>query len=278
MKLKDAVAVVTGASRGIGKATAIALAQEGAHVVCTARSSDATPSRLPGTVDETARRIQALGRRALAVACDVSKDDQVEALAQRTLAEFGRVDILINNAAATDLAPFLQTPMKRWDVVLGVNLRGAILCCRAFLPQMLQQGSGRIINVGSGIAVEPWLAVQIGNHAYYVSKVALEALTQSLAVELEPQNIAVNCLRIDMTVATEGVLAYNPDAAATGQAALLANTPAADASHWEKPEAVAEAIVWLATREISYTGRVVTATEARWALSRRADPARGQGP
>ena len=268
MKLKDAVAIVTGASRGIGKATAIALAQEGAHVVCTARSSDATPSKLPGTIDDTVRQIEALGRRALAVPCDIYRDEQVEAMAQRTLAEFGRIDILVNNAAVNYFTSFLETTMKRWDVVLGVNFRGALLCKRAFLPQMMEQGGGKIINVSSGIAVEPWHAVKLGNHPYFVSKVALEGLTQSLACELEPYNVAVNCLRVDLMIASEGAFFHNPDAASGSQSERMAGTAAADVANWEPPEVAAEALLWLATRPLQYTGHIVGINEARWEASR----------
>jgi NAD(P)-dependent dehydrogenase (short-subunit alcohol dehydrogenase family) len=255
MNLKDAVAVVTGASRGIGKAAAIALAREGAHVVCTARSSEATPSRLPGTIDEVARQIEALGRRALAVPCDVTHDAQVEALVQRTLAEFSRIDILINNAGITPPARFAKMPMRLWDLVLGVNLRGAALCTRAFLPQMLQQQSGRIINVSSGIVSNLGHVVQWGIIPYFVSKVGVEALTQALALELQPKHIAVNCLRIEMIIPTEGWRDYYPDE---------------DISSMEKPESAAEAIFWLAARELPYTGHVVTVSEAQWALAREA--------
>jgi NAD(P)-dependent dehydrogenase (short-subunit alcohol dehydrogenase family) len=268
MRLKDQVAVVTGASRGIGKAAAIALAEEGAHVVCTARSSDATPAKLPGTIDETVRQIEALGHRALAVTCDIYRDEQVEAMAQQTLAEFGRVDILVNNAAVNYFTSFLETTMKRWDVVLGVNFRGALLCKRAFLPEMIQQGGGRIINVSSGIAVEPWQAVKLGNHPYFVSKVALEGLTRSLAEELGPYNVAVNCLRVDLMVASEGAFFHNPDAAAGGQSERMVGTVAADVANWEPPEVAAEAIMWLATRPLQYTGHIVGINEARWGASR----------
>jgi len=247
--LQDAVAVVTGASRGIGRAVALALAREGADIVCAARSTDDAPSRLPGTVEETARRVQALGRRALAVRCDVSDEGQVAALADRTLAEFGRIDILINNAAVNSRAPFVETPAKAWDLVLKVNLRGTVLCTRAFLPQMLKQEGGRIINVSSGAVTDAAAAARLGIIPYAVSKAAVEKLTETVALELRPQHVAVNCLRIEAAVATEG--------------ARLVSEDADIASGWLAPEAVAEALRWLATRDLSYTGRVVTVAEAQ---------------
>ncbi len=253
MKLEGAVAVVTGASRGIGKATALALARQGAHVVCAARSTEAAPSKVPGTIDETVREIQALGRRALAVPCNLVRDEEVEALARRTLDEFGRIDLLINNAGTMYRIPFAEMTMKQWDVVLNVNLRGTVLCTKAFLPQMIEQRRGCIINVSSAAAsipLEELVALNLHNLAYSVSKVAVDHFTEGLALELKPYNINVTCLRVDVNIAAEGAMYYNPDI---------------DYSQAEKPEAGAEAILWLATHDSDYNGRIVTITETRQA-------------
>src|SRR3990170_2403766 len=149
--LSGQVAVVTGASRGIGRAIAVEFARAGADVVVTARTSEAVPSKLPGTVEETARQVEALGRRALAISADVTNEEQVQAMASRTLEEFGQVDILVNNAGISFPAPFHQTPLKRWDLVMNVNLRGPVMCTQAFLPSMMERRSGSIINVSSGL-------------------------------------------------------------------------------------------------------------------------------
>ena len=242
--LLNQVAVVTGASRGIGRAIAIDFARAGADVVVSARSSESAPSKLPGTIEETAREVEAAGRRALAVATDVTVEAQVQALAERTLAEFGRIDILVNNAGISFPAPFAQTPLKRWDLVMNVNLRGPVMCTQAFLPRMLEQGGGRIINISSYLAE----AMMPGMMSYSVSKIALEKLTQYLAEELRPNGIAVNALRIELMIATEGWQYRNPDV---------------DYSTWDKPDAASQATLWLATRDPSYTGRVVTIAEAR---------------
>jgi len=242
--LLNQVAVVTGASRGIGRAIAIDFARAGADVVVSARSSESAPSKLPGTIEETAREVEAAGRRALAVATDVTVEAQVQALAERTLAEFGRIDILVNNAGISFPAPFAQTPLKRWDLVMSVNLRGPVMCTQAFLPRMLEQGGGRIINISSYLAE----AMMPGMMSYSVSKIALEKLTQYLAEELRPNGIAVNALRIELMIATEGWQYRNPDV---------------DYSTWDKPDAASQATLWLATRDPSYTGRVVTIAEAR---------------
>ena len=239
MDVQNKVAVVTGASRGIGKAIAIALAAAGADVVCTARSSEASPAKLPGTIDQTAREVEALGRRALAIPVNVAKDEEVEAMARRTLAEFGRIDILVNNAGISAPGSILDVPPKRWDLVMNVNLRGAYLCIRAFLPTMMEQRSGCIINISSyaSQAEGSW------GLAYSVSKAALERLTTGLAAEVQPYNIAVNALQIERLLASEGFVYLTPDA---------------DHSAWGKPEVAGEATLWLITRDPNYTGHVVT--------------------
>ena len=151
--LQGQVALVTGASRGIGRAIAIELARLGADVVLAARSTGAAPSRAPGTIDETARQVRALGRRALPLPVDVTSVEQVEAMARRSLGEFGRLDVLVNNAAYMYRSPFYKTPLERWDLVLNVNLRGPVICTQAFLPHMMERGGGRILNISSAAAV-----------------------------------------------------------------------------------------------------------------------------
>ena len=247
LPLQDQVAVVTGASRGIGRAIAVEFARAGADVVVTARTTESAPSKLPGTIEETARQVQALGRRALAVPTDVTDETQVDEMARRTLEDLGRVDILVNNAGISFPGPLHQTPLKRWDLVMNVNLRGPVICTQAFLPRMMGQGSGRIINISSYLAE----VAMPGMLSYSVSKIALEKLTQGLAAELQPHRIAVNALRIELNIATEGWVFRNPDI---------------DYSTWEKPEAASEAALWIATRDPSYTGKVVTIAEAREAM------------
>ena len=250
--LSGQVAVVTGGSRGIGRAIAIDFARAGADVVVAARSSEKAPTKLPGTIEETAREVEAAGRRpdgrpsgrALAIPMDVTDEAQVQAMAQRTLEEFGRVDVLVNNAGISFPAPFSQTSLKRWDLVMNVNLRGPVMCTQAFLPRLLEQGGGRIINISSYLAE----VLMPGMMSYSVSKIALEKLTQALAAELQPKSIAVNALRIEMNIVTEGWQYLNPSI---------------DYSNWEKPEAASEATLWLATRDPSYTGQVVTIAEVR---------------
>lgn len=248
MNWKDTVAVITGASRGIGRAAAVAMAKRGANVVCTARSTYAAPGKLPGTLEDTVRQVTEQGVRGLAVACDISDEDQVSALAARTIDEFGRVDVLINNAATNYWQPFAETSAKRWDLVMNVNLRGTFLCTRSFLPHMLERGGGHIVNLSSGAATDSVIAAELGIIPYAVSKAAVEKLTETLAIEVEPGGIVVNCLRIEMAVATEG-------------AKLLSE--GADLSDWETPEAIADALMWLATRPLSETGQVLNVADVR---------------
>src|SRR4051794_15176193 len=135
--LRGRVAVVTGASRGIGRALAIRLAQEGADVAIGAKSEQST-ERLPGSIHETADAIRALGRRALAVPTDVRDEAAIRNLIERTVSELGRVDILVNNAGAIWTQPILQTPPKRFDLMVGVNVRAAYIACYYALPHMVK--------------------------------------------------------------------------------------------------------------------------------------------
>jgi citronellol/citronellal dehydrogenase len=251
--LLDQVAFVTGASRGIGKQIAIDFARAGAHVVVTARSSESAPSRLPGTIEETARLVESEGRRSLAIPLDVTSQEQIEAAAERTLKEFGRCDILVNNAGISSPAPFHETPLKRWDLVMNVNLRGPVMCMQAFLPGMIQRKSGRIINISSMLAE----AMLPGMVSYSVSKIALEKLTWYAGEELKTHTVAVNALRIELMIATEGWAMRNPGA---------------DLSTWEKPDAASEATLWIATQPPSYTGKIVTIGDVRVAMGREDTP------
>src|SRR5215470_7697622 len=141
MDLRGAVALVTGASRGVGRAIALALADAGADVACAARATDAQPLKLPGTVDATVREVERRGRRGLAVPTDLSSPAQVEAMVAATVAHFGRLDVLVNNAAIT-FAGDIDLPLRRWDLVMEVNLRAPVIAIKAALPGMIERRSG----------------------------------------------------------------------------------------------------------------------------------------
>ena len=243
--LKGQVAVVTGASRGIGKEIALWLAREGAAVVCTSRTMDANPAaKLPGTNEETVRLIEAEGGRAMAVQCDVRLDDDVANLQKRTVEAFGRCDILVNNAGISFPGLSIDLPQKRWDLVMDVNIRGPFLTFKAFAPEMVARKSGVIINVSSMAAK----VVGAGRLNYSVSKVALDKLSAGLAVELEPHNVQVISLGLELPVLTEGFLLVNPGA---------------DTSGWESTAIMGEAALWLVHRAKRYNGQVVTIAQLR---------------
>ena len=168
-KMKGLVAIVTGSSRGLGRAIATEYASEGARVVTCARAE--SPAPLPGTVHETVKQIRDQGGDALAVACDVSDEEQVKTMVQQVKDRYGQIDVLVNNAGIMILGEsFLDIDTARWDQLMNVNLRGAYLTCRYVLPIMMDQRRGSVINVGSGAAA----ASRIDSTAYCTSKAALE--------------------------------------------------------------------------------------------------------
>jgi NAD(P)-dependent dehydrogenase (short-subunit alcohol dehydrogenase family) len=178
----DRVAVVTGASRGIGRATALQLAAEGVAVVLAARGAAA--------LDAAVAAIAAAGGRALAVPTDVADEASVAGLFASTVAAFGRVDILVNSAGALANAPFADLDAATWDHVLSVNLRGTFLCCRAAFRQMIPQGGGVILNLASLSGV-PGVEKFPGLAAYTASKAAVVGLSDILAVEGRSHNVRV---------------------------------------------------------------------------------------
>lgn len=235
MDLDGKAAIVTGASRGVGAAVAVALAAEGALVACAARATDTSPLPIPGTIDETVRRITDTGGRAIAVPTNLAREEEVERMVATALAHFGRVDILVNNAAIT-FPGDLDLPLKRHDLIMDVNVRAPLVAARAVVPGMRERGEGAILNVSSLAA----LNYIPGLMAYGMSKLALEHLTVSLAAQLRPYGIAANTFRIDVPVASEG---------------FLVNLPGVDTSDWEPPEVAAEGILWMLRQPLSYTGR-----------------------
>jgi len=196
--LKGKVAFVAGASRGIGRTVALALAEAGASVAVAARSE--REGRLPGTIHSVADRIVAAGGRALPVPCDVSDEASVDAAVAATVAEFGGIDILIANAGVLWLGPVESTPLKRWQLCLDVNLTGVFLVTRAVIPHVRARGGGSLVAVTTGGVG----MTDRGANAYWVSKAAVERLYLGLAADLRKDNIAVNCLAPSRVVLTEG--------------------------------------------------------------------------
>jgi citronellol/citronellal dehydrogenase len=188
-ELSGRVAIVTGASRGIGRAIALGLARAGCPVVIAAKSTAST-EKLPGSIHSVAAEVEALGGQALAVQVDVRDEAQVEALVARTRERFGRIDVLVNNAGALWWKPLVETPAKRFDLVMGVNARAAFLCCRAVLPAMTERRWGHIINMSPPLDV----SMVPGRIAYAISKLGMTLLTVGLAEEVKGHNVAVNSL------------------------------------------------------------------------------------
>jgi citronellol/citronellal dehydrogenase len=190
-RLEGKVAIITGATRGIGKCIAMLFAQEGAHVVIAAKSVEENP-KIPGTIYSTAQEIEKnSGVETLAVPVDIREDAQVEGMVQETLKKWGRIDILINNAGALWWKPVLETPMKRYDLVNDINSRGTFLCTQAVLPHLLKQAEG-----GHILVFSPPIDIQAvgGKVAYCISKFGMTLLTHGLAQELQGQNISINSL------------------------------------------------------------------------------------
>lgn len=196
--LAGKVAFVAGASRGIGATVAKAFAAEGAAVAVAARSEQV--GRLPGTIHSVADAINASGGRALAVPCDVTREDSVSSAVANTVAEFGGIDILVANAGVLWLGPIESTPLKRWQLCLDVNLTGVFLVTKAVIPHVRERGAGSLIAVTTtGVTM-----IDNGSNAYWVSKAAAERLYLGLAADLKPDNVAVNCLSPSRVVLTEG--------------------------------------------------------------------------
>jgi len=237
------VALVTGASRGIGRQLAVDLAAAGYDVVCAARSTREHPGRLPGTIDETAAAVERAGRRAWSVALDVRDEDAVVALVERLYTEWGRCDLLVNNAAVAPEKPALRDSVRRWKLAVDVNLNGPFQLMYHLCPRQAAGGGGRVVNVSSGAARLP----AFGRPGYTVTKLALESLTECLALELAGR-VAVNCLRLEVPVWTEGFAATLEDPNAFG---------------FEDPVIMSDAVLWMAKQPIAWSGHVVTIGELR---------------
>jgi len=249
-KLKGKVALVTGASRGIGEAIAVRLAMEGARVVCTARTVDAGESKLSGTLRDTIARIQKAGGQAMFIKCDLSQAGDRERLIKDATAAYGPIDILVNNGAVTFYSPIETFVEKRFKLMMEVQVWAAVHLSQMVLPGMRERKSGAIVTIASGAAihpVKPYENARPGGTVYGMCKAALERFSTGLASEVYNDNVSVNVISPGL-VATPGVAVHG-----------LINEKT---KHRVAPiENIAEAVYQLVTRDPkTITGRVDHAT------------------
>lgn len=237
MELAGQVAIVTGASRGIGRAVALKLAAEGADVVLAAKTVEPDP-RLPGTLPEVAAAVEKLGRRALAVRTNVRDVGDLERLVAETKQVFGRIDILVNNAGALWWYPVVETPPRKFDLVMEVNVRASFILCHLVAPLMIAQRSGHIINMSPPID----LSVLPGRVGYMISKFGMTMLAQGLAEELRPYSVAVNALWPRTIIESQATI----------------NFGLGERSQWRKADIMADAVFELVRhRPARYTGQAL---------------------
>jgi citronellol/citronellal dehydrogenase len=238
-RLQGRVAVITGASRGLGQYCALGYAAEGARVVVAARSVEEKDPRLPGTIYHTAQLIEDAGGEALPAVCNVADTASIEVMVSQVLDRWGRIDILMNNAAIQPPGVNGDIVPRHWELLYRVNVHGPFHCIRAVLPAMIEQGSGHIINISSGAAA--------GGTPYGSSKRALEAMTEGFAAELKPKGIVVNALKPVGVIETPGYLFAQVPRGDTG--AMAPEIP--------PPDSYVEAAVLLALQTPeAFTGRV----------------------
>ncbi|MHB1135100.1 MAG: SDR family NAD(P)-dependent oxidoreductase [Chloroflexota bacterium] len=255
-KLANQVAIITGASRGIGFATARALAREGARVVLAARRAE--------TVQAAAQRLVAEGLEAIGVATDITVRADVERLIATAFDRWGRVDILVNNAGIPSSAKYLvDIDDEGWQQSIDIHLKGTFFCCRAVLPHMLRAGYGRIVNISSLMAMQGHMLGQrpgdIAGADYSAAKAGMVGLTKALSFEVAPRGITVNAIAPG-PVMTE-IQAPKPKE-------QLARIPLDTAvGRFGRPEEIAQAVLYLVGPESGFiTGHLLGVTGGVWGL------------
>jgi citronellol/citronellal dehydrogenase len=234
MTLKGKTLFITGASRGIGLAIALRAARDGANIVIAAKTAETNP-KLPGTIHSAAAEIEAAGGHALALQTDIRDEANVLAAVEQAVARFGGIDILVNNASAISLTPTDATPMKRFDLMFGVNVRGTYCCTQACLPELIRSAAaGRrphVLNMSPPLAMkEHWFAPHV---AYTMSKYGMSQCTLGHAGELRPHGIGVNSLWPRTAIAT----------------AALQMIPGVDVGRCRRPEILADAAWFVLTSD-----------------------------
>ena len=227
--LKGKTLFITGASRGIGLAIALKAARDGANVAIIAKTTEPHP-KLPGTIHSAAAEIEAAGGHALAIATDIRFEDQVEAAVAATARRFGGIDILVNNASAISLTGTLQTPIRRFDLMMGINTRGTFLCSQACLPFLKKAANPHILMLSPPLNLSPrWFGPHV---AYTMAKYGMSLCVLGMAEEFRSEGVAVNALWPRTIIAT----------------AALQMIPGAEPQRGRKPEILADAAHWILTQ------------------------------
>ena len=229
-ELKGKTLFITGASRGIGLAIALRAARDGANIVVAAKTAKSNP-KLPGTIYTAAEAIEAAGGKALAVEVDIRLEEQVHAAVEKAVERFGGIDILVNNASAISLTNTAETPMKRFDLMMGVNARGTFACSQACLPHLAKASNAHILTLSPPLNMQAkWFA---GHVAYSIAKYGMSMCVLGMAEEFRPLGIGVNALWPRTLIAT----------------AALKMIPGVRAERGRTPEIVADAAHWILTQD-----------------------------
>ncbi len=242
--LDGRVAIITGSSRGIGRAFALRLAREGADIVVAAKSEEST-EKLPGSIYTVAEEVEELGRQALPVRVDVRSEGDVKNMVERTVEAFGRLDILVNNAGAMWWERVLDTPPKRFDLMWQINVRAGYLCTYYALPHMIENKWGHIINLSPPISAEP----NPGYVCYMITKMGMMRLALGIAAEHKEDNVAANALWASTPIESQATINWGSE-------------KMGDRSNWRSPEIYCDAAMEiLKTEPRELTGRQLTDEE-----------------